>query len=452
MQQEEYKVIVSPDKMEAVIHFSSVDSVTEQVLSDLLKGEGITFGIKEEVIRMLVEEPPLTEVEVLVAKGIEPVDGENGRIVFDKPMTMEVDQEEKASFRDIIAIPSVSKGDRIARIEPHTSGVPGKNVFGEAVQQKPGKTPNLRAGKNTTYDEKEAGFYAEIDGQLSYKDRAIQVQPLFEVRGDLDLHTGNLDFIGSIAIRGNVPTGYKVKAAGDITVYGMVEAAELSAGGSVHISDGVSGLGKARITAGEDVRIGYINQAVVEAGQDLFVENSALHSQCVAHRSVYCQKGNIIGGTTSAGNRVEAQSIGNRMHTPTGIYIGVNKKVEEKQMKLNQTLKAKMEQKEKLVQIGKSLERKRLKQGELSAKERITSLRQRSSLENNEEEIYELAEQMKSMNSSIGDLDDAYLKAVKNIHAFTNVGFGKYVLRVDVDHTDVHMILDSGEIVIKANR
>lgn len=166
-----------------------------------------------------------------------------------------------------------------------------------------------------------------------------------------------------------------MKAGADITVYGMVEAARLEADGSIHISEGIAGMGKAVIKAGQHVRVGYINQAVVEAGQDLFIENSTLHSHCVAHQSIFCQKGNVIGGgTASAGNCVVAPSIGNHMNAPTGVYIGVNKKVEEKQQKLNDLLKQKMDAKEKLLKIGKALEKKSQSAG-LSVKKRITSLR-----------------------------------------------------------------------------
>lgn len=450
MEPDKIKISISHDGMEAVMQVPSGSEPNLEELQEILKENGVVYGIKEETLKGLSQFHP-ENIEVVVASGNRQVDGRDGQIVFDLPLTMEVDLEEKKDFRDIINIPSVAKGDRIAVIESASLGEPGMDVFGEPVPPKQGKTPQLRAGKNTIYKRTEACFFSEIDGQLSFDERSVQVHPLYEVHGDLDLHTGNLDFIGSIVIRGNIPTGFIVKAGGDITVYGMVEAARLEAGGSIHISEGIAGMGKAVIKAGHHVRVGYINQAVVEAGQDLFIENSTLHSDCVAHQSVFCQKGNVIGGTTSAGNCVVAQSIGNRMHAPTGIFIGVNKKVEEKQQKFNDLLKQKTDEKEKLLKIGKVLERKSQSVG-LSVKERITSLKQRNSLDNINSEITEIATRLQSLNSSIGEWEDAYIKVVNRIHAFTSIGFGKYNFRINKDHSDVHAVLEAGEIMVRPNK
>ncbi|UTW69218.1 DUF342 domain-containing protein [Anaerobacillus sp. HL2] len=51
--------------------------------------------------------------------------------------------------------------------------------------------------------------FATIDGQMSVESKAvIHVYPIFEVNGDLDLKVGNISFIGSVNIRGNVPARF----------------------------------------------------------------------------------------------------------------------------------------------------------------------------------------------------------------------------------------------------
>src|SRR5699024_7083456 len=111
---------------------------------------------------------------------------------------------------------------------------------------------------------------------------AIEVHEVYQVDETLSMKTGNLDFVGSIVIRSDVPTGYIVRAGGDIKVFGIVEAAEVHAGGSLFISEGLAGLQKGTITAGGDIHIGYINQGKAEAGDSIYVENSILHSECIA--------------------------------------------------------------------------------------------------------------------------------------------------------------------------
>ncbi|MCA0969114.1 FapA family protein [Halobacillus litoralis] len=449
--EQHFKVSVSRDQLEAYIDLlDPVDEVTEEQIQSFLKEKNVTFGILEEEIDRMMRNDESLVYPLLIAVGKQPIHGKDGKVIFDKEVNFEVEEQEKASFRDIITIPSVEEGERIAAIEPPTNGKAGTNVHGEEIPPKPGKPAQLRAGKNTTFKRADDAFYASINGQLSTDERSLQVQPLFEVNGDLDLRTGNLDFVGSIIINGNVPTGFRVFAQGDITIYGMVEGATIVAGGSVHISEGISGLGKAVIQSGQDVRVGYINQATVEAGQDLFVENSILHSDVVAHHSVYCQRGHIIGGTTSAGLHIEARDIGNRMYTPTGLSLGVNKKVEEKQSKFSLLLKRKEEDKRKLILIGEKLDQKERSDGELSPKERVTRLRQKNSLQSVDAEIEELSTLLEEMNASIGDLAEAKVMVNGKLYGHVHIGFGKYQHQVQGEHKEIYAFLSNGEIFLRS--
>lgn len=449
--QNKLKVSVSSDELEAYVDLlDPVEEMTEADLLSFLEEKKVTFGILHDEISRIASDDGSVTYPLLIAVGKQPVHGKDGKVIFDKEVNFEIDEHEKASFRDIIAIPSVQEGERIAAIEPPTNGIPGTNVYGVEVAPKPGKPAQLRAGKNTTFKRSDDAFYSSIDGQLSSDERSLQVQPLFEVNGDLDLRTGNLDFVGSIMINGNVPTGFRVFAQGDITIYGMVEGATITAGGSVHISEGIAGLGKAVVEAGQDIRVGYINQATVEAGQDLFVEYSILHSDCVAHRSVYCQRGHIIGGTISAGVHIEAKDIGNRMNTPTGLYLGVNKKVEEKRSKYNLLLKTKQEDQTKLEMIGQKLEEKERASGQLSAKERITKLRQRNSLDAVEKETDELKEILEELNVTIGNLTEAKVQVNGKLYGQVHLGFGKYQHQVRSEYRQIYAFLSQGEILLRS--
>ena len=96
--------------------------------------------------------------------------------------------------------------------------------------------------------------------------------PVFEVKGDLDLNTGNIDFIGNVMIDGNVPSGYEIKAGGDVKITGLVEGATIEAQGSIHISGGIAGQKKAVVRAGVDLQTQYVNQAIIFAGNDIQVD------------------------------------------------------------------------------------------------------------------------------------------------------------------------------------
>src|SRR5690606_12118002 len=95
--------------------------------------------------------------------------------------------------------------------------------------------------------------YAVIDGQVSITENdKINVFPIFEVKGDVDFRVGNIDFVGMVLIRGNVLSGFKIKATGDIRIMGEVEAADLEAGENIEIMAGVVAQGKGSIIAGRN--------------------------------------------------------------------------------------------------------------------------------------------------------------------------------------------------------
>ncbi|MFP3359568.1 FapA family protein, partial [Planococcus sp. SIMBA_143] len=109
------------------------------------------------------------------------------------------------------------------------------------------------------------------------------------------------------------------------------------------------------------------------AEKDIFVENSILHSTCAAGEKVYCQKGNIIGGSVSAGKSVEAMDVGNRLHIKTEISLGINKLAMEKEQVLVTKKKELEDEIAKLSILGKMMKNTSLTTSD--AKLRITKLR-----------------------------------------------------------------------------
>src|SRR5690625_3097862 len=172
-------------------------------------------------------------------------------------MSTEVDRSEGWDFREVMKIPTVQKGDTLARIIPPTEGKDGRTVFNTVIQAKRGEPVKIRAGQNVIYDEKDLTFYATSDGQVSVSANRINIHSLYEVREDISLKVGNIDFIGSVHIHGDVPSGFTIKAVGDIKIFGLVEAAKIEAGGSVFISEGIAGDRKSTRLNSSHVAISY---------------------------------------------------------------------------------------------------------------------------------------------------------------------------------------------------
>ena len=112
--------------------------------------------------------------------------------------------------------------------------------------------------------------------------------------------------MGSVIVQGNVKSGFTINANGDLQVNGIVEAAEIVAEGDVIINRGIQGQGKGIIKAGRDFKVRYIENATVEAGENINIAEASMHSCLLAGKNIKLdgKKGLIVGGTAKAGEMV----------------------------------------------------------------------------------------------------------------------------------------------------
>lgn len=424
--------------------------VTVEELKEFIKIHGIVFGIKEELLANIVSEE--VDLPVVVAEGLGP---ENGTHAFLRPILPEIEnitnKEDllKVDLKQVLNIPSVTHGQLIGEKVPATPGVPGRNIFGEEIPPKAGRDLKLRPGKNTRISEDGLKLYSTIDGQMSVEPKVIHVYPVFEVNGDLDLKVGNIAFIGSVNIRGNVPDGFEIKAKGDIKIHGTVESATLISEGSIFVSAGIVGQGKGLLKAKGDLHTSFINQAIVEVEGDINVVQSILHSKVQAGGSVYCQKGkgNIVGGSISAGKNIVAKEVGNPHNTATSIYLGVNQDLLMKEKLYTDNLKKAEDDLQKLAILLKNLNEKEKRQS-LSANEKIMKLRVRNTISLSNETMLEAKEKLEDFKEIFSELGNAAITIERHIYPNVDVHFGKYRRKIITPHQYVKISLEDGEITI----
>ena len=350
----------------------------------------------------------------------------------------------------MITIPSVQIGELIGEKIPSTKGEAGIDVFGEEVQAKDGKDFILRAGKNTRIGDDQLSIFATIDGQLCMESKLLHVYPLFEVNGDIDMGIGNIDFVGNVTVHGNVPSGFAIKAKGDIRIFGTVEAATLSSNGSIYVSAGVVAQGAGKIVATQQLYTNFINQANIEVQGDIHVSQAILHSNCYVGGAIYCHKGKglIVGGNVSAGKAIFAKEIGNPMQTPTSLFVGVSIMLPQREDELIQKVnqgKLEIEKLEKLIQVYQAKEEKGIG---LTTRERIMKLRVRKTLMESKE-IFELAkeelEELKGL-LNLKNTDGIYVE--NSIHPNVDIHFGKYRRKIITKYQGIKIQLLASEIQI----
>ncbi|WP_199618006.1 DUF342 domain-containing protein [Paenibacillus alkalitolerans] len=448
---------LSEDKMSAYLQVMEADDNTRfsvEGLERLLKANGIVFGLISEVLANLAGAPKsFFASNVKVAQGKPPQNGENGsiRFLFDLdnedsgPAVME---DGKVDYREIRRLNNVSKGQLIAERLPATKGVPGMNVLGETVMAKDGKEARFALGKNVVTDPERSRLYAVIDGLITLTERnKINVFPVYEVNGDVDYHTGNIDFIGTVVIRGNVLTGFRVKAAGDIRVTGGVEGAELEAEGSIDISAGIMAANKGRVKAGRNVKSSFIQEGIIAAGEDVIVSQSIMHSQVSAGRSVICKgaKGLIVGGLIQAGEKIEVRTVGNTMSTPTALEVGVAPELRNELTQLRQSIKTiaeNIEKTDKALIILDGL----AASGSLTPEKLEMRTKLSHTKRNANEELAAAKERVWEIEAALDNIEKAHVNVVGTVYAGSKVVIGRYTRFVKDSTTRVSFRLSDGDI------
>lgn len=354
------RIQTSADKLSAFLTFSRITEDFVCVSSDLeqfVRSKGVVHGLRIDVLDQICRNPlAYCREQTLIAQGESPSEGKDGavRFVYDmedsknqhKPAE---DQDGKVDLKEVNRLKNVTRGQLIAELVEPSSGSSGKMVTGEVIPPKFGKKARFKIGKNVVQNGENA-LYAAIDGLITLTDKGkINVFPVYEVNGDVDYSIGNIDFVGTVVIRGNVLTGFRIRASGDIRVVGGVEGAELESDGSIEITSGIMASNKGHVKAGRNVRSSFIQDGHVFAGEDIVVSQSIMHSTVKAGKNVICSgaKGLIVGGIIQAGEQVVARTIGNAMSTATAIEVGVNPQLREELAELRATIKQSFESNEK---------------------------------------------------------------------------------------------------------
>ncbi|WP_236287138.1 DUF342 domain-containing protein [Paenibacillus allorhizoplanae] len=455
-------ITVSDDKLSAHLLISNTEDtfkVSIGQLLDLVQKNRIIHGVNQVVLAEIAANPKSFSLKkTLIATGTKQVDGQNGyiKLSFDfddnekKPLELE---DGRVNYKEVVSIHNVRKGQLIGQRFLATAGTPGRAVTGETLFSKSGKEARFKVGKNVVTDAEQMGLYATIDGMVVRTDRdKINVFPVYEINGDVDYNIGNIDFIGTVVVRGNVLPGFKIRAAGDIRVTGGVEAAELEAEGSIEISAGIVGQNKALIKAGKNVKSSFIQDATIEVSGDLNVSQSIMHSTVRAGRSVNCvgAKGLIVGGTIQAGERVAARTIGNSMSTATVIEVGVLPELRNEMIQLRNQLRTLSENMEKTSKALTLLDQLAAA-GQLSPDKLAMRIKLNNTKKQSVDEQVSIKERILEIEKSLEDSENAKVQVISTIYGGTKIVIGRYTKFIKDPTNRMTFRLSEGDIVMSAN-
>lgn len=208
---------------EASEHYRSIIELLGQDIDHELKHE-ITAGHMDTIARRndVFDRMILTGILAIQC-------GDNPRIVLDKLAAMAPvgrdTIEQAVGFSDGCnpLEMGVVAGEVLATLNRTT----GKYIINDSlrINLSDGRIDDVAMGLEPGLNTEMSGenLIASINGDVIAAKGKLSVLPLYIVDGDVGPDTGNIVFLGSVFIRGNVIKDYAVKAAGNVYVLGVIE-------------------------------------------------------------------------------------------------------------------------------------------------------------------------------------------------------------------------------------
>jgi len=328
---------ISSDQMRATVTLIPAKPMGRdlevQDVVNALKSIGVIYGIKENVIKEYLDNEKYN-IPFIAAEGDPPVNGKNAEIRYhvrtEKSINFREDSSGRVDYKDLDLIENVVVGQLLAEKIPAQKGKPGRNLYGMILPANDGKDVELKQGKGTILSEDKTKLTAEVNGQVLYSFGRLSVETVYRVSGDVGIKTGNVTFLGSIIITGNVEDNFQVKASGNIEIFGTVQKSIVEADGDIIVRQGITGRGEARVeSTNGNIVAKFIQNATVITDKDIIVQEGIVHSTLLAGGRISClgKKAQIVGGVVQATKYVHAKVIGSPASPTTEIIVGNNPKI-----------------------------------------------------------------------------------------------------------------------------
>ena len=338
-------------------------------LKNLIEQNGVKYGIIEKNIEIALK-ARLYCMDILVAKAKLPVNGSDAEIVYsfnaEKTLKPTMSEDGSVDFHKLDMIESVKEGQLLATLIPIDYGEPGKDVYGNMIRPKKVRNKRLRHGKNIYLSDDKLQMYSDVSGNVTLVNDMVFVTDTYTIEGDVGPSTGDIDYDGAVEVKGNVITGYTVKATGDITVNGAVEGAMLISEGKIVLKRGMQGMGKGVMEAKGDVISNFIESATVKSGGAIYTD-AIMHSNISANGDVIVngKRGLIAGGSVKTTTKIETKVAGSTMGTQTELEVGFDTTLGERYRNIEKHIDQMTDEKDSIVKNLKILQKRMQTKGKL---------------------------------------------------------------------------------------
>ncbi len=337
------QLIVSTNRLEAKIVATGDLSTpfTMEEVDNLLENAGINYELVDKTkVEAFLKTVSNENNELVVAKGENSTPGNDTVIKYffksDYLKACRINEDGTIDYKDRGVVPHVNAGDLIAEKIPAQEGKDGFDVYGRPIPFIVPEDKNITFESGVELSKDGLKAFATVDGQPNMTVTGkLSVFDEFNVKGDVDYRTGNIEFNGNINVDGVVKDGFSVRG-GNLTVK-EIQKAEIYLKGNLTVNGGIFG---AIIQTEGQVIAKYVKDANIKSYRDVVVDKEVLNSKIRTSGKCVIERGRIISSLVTAKEGIEAKEIGTDVSSPCTIKVGqdehIRKVIQGFDFKINQ--------------------------------------------------------------------------------------------------------------------
>ncbi|MFH1215829.1 MAG: FapA family protein [Pseudomonadota bacterium] len=331
---------ISPDRTTAYyiflpqippFRFPSISEIKHMISQMGIEERCINAVMLEKMVGRMAAGLPMPRV-IKLAETVPPVNG------ADAVLNLFIDAEKKAGkmrsngsidLRERNAVVSIPEGNLIGEKNLASKGVDGCTLFGKLIKAKAGtdKPVNIGEGVKVIKKDDRIQYFAARNGNIKFVSNTLTVTDIYEIDGDIDYHTGNIDLKTDILIKGSVLSGFSVKSEGDVAIMGSIEnGATVTAQGNLTVDKGILGENTKVVVRG-NLAAGYIQDAEVIVKGEAVVKSYLFNALVLANGPISVLKGegrksgSAVGGLICSSRAIRLCVIGSPGNASTIIAV-----------------------------------------------------------------------------------------------------------------------------------
>jgi uncharacterized protein (DUF342 family) len=341
---------LTPDRMQAQLCLNPAppghNLPEPSTILQILDAMGIVSGRLPQAIDHCLEQCCRTQRPQtgVIALGVLPVRGKDAWLRFAieiGPLPGKVMGNGEIDYRERNMFIGVNKDQLIAVRVPPTPGSPGRDIFGTAIAQMPGKDLALKVTDDAAFDPATGEIRASRSGVLSLvSENSVKVCARQIISRDIDFTTGNIVSRDALEIRGSVRPKFRVNALGDILVRGNIEKAQIRSDSNVVVQGGMVG-DFAVIRSRGDVDIQFVERGRIYAGGTVLVRRSGYYCRIHAGANLHGEPAaRFMASQLVAAGSLTVGTVGSDNAEPSLLAAAVSPEQLQRWFELRRTLAA----------------------------------------------------------------------------------------------------------------